>query len=1604
MSPSRLKPVFHILIFCAVLASLLGISLGVTVPARAAGTCYVNAAASAPGTGADWANAYTSLQSALADSCTEIWVAAGTYTPAASDRTVSFMLKDNTAIYGGFDGTETSLSERDPVANVTILSGDLAGNDSGTNDGSNASYNENSYHVAWANGDPTPIANATLDGFTITGGYADLVSGAYTYYDSGAGMWNFNSSTTLANLIFRNNYAQNVGGGMYINYINAPTLTNVTFSGNYAASSGGGLYITASSATLTNVTFSGNSASGDGGGLDNFWLAPALTNVTFSGNTAGGNGGGMYNVSNTDPTLTNVTFSGNSASLSGGGLYNDGSQGGAALLKNVIIANSTGGGDCVVVSGSLNGTSSNNLIEGTGSNACGLSNGVNGNIIGTDPGLSALADHGGATQTHLPGVGSAAIDAGTNTGCPASDQRGVSRPQHSTCDIGAVETLIVSNSNDSSAGSLRQAIADARGDVITFDASLSGATINLASTLDITSDLTIDGSALASKITISGDSDQDADGDVRVFYVGSGVTATLNSLIVTKGFSGTNGGGALLNDGTTTIINSVFPANTVDNQYGGAILNNPNGTLTVTGSTFSGNVAFNGGAIGNLNQLTITNSTFSGNSSGDTGGAIYNNSDIADQHNVLTITNSTFSANSANYGGGVWSEQPMTVRNSTFSGNEGTGAGSTGAGIWQEIDQLNFTNTIIANSVGGGGDCFAVSGIAPASTNNLVRDGSCAATLSGDPNLGALASNGGPTQTFALLPGSPAIGAGDNTICDDNPGPNNLDQRGIARPNGDNCDIGAYEHEDAGGPSVTAFDASDATSLNVPITTFTASDEGRVTGYLVTESTALPTLGASWVASAPTSYTVANAGNHTLYPWVRDDAGNISTVYGSPDSVSVCLSSVTVTSNADSGAGTLRQAITDACSGATITFHSSLSGDTIHLASTLTLTKDVTIDGSSLASQITLSGDSDNNGTGDVRVIHLNNDALLDVTLDSLTITKGQSSEAGAILNEAYLTITNSTFSNNSSSGYAGAISSYRPLTITNSAFSGNSSTGSGAGGGAILNSSTLTISGSTFSGNTADAGDGSGGAIYTTSPGTTITNSTFSGNSAAAGGAILTTNALTITNSTISGNSAIIDGGLSIQGNTTNLRNTIIANSTGGDCFNGGTLGANTNNLIEDGSCSPALSGDPNLGPLANNGGPTQTLALLPGSKALDAGDDSICDDNPGPNNLDQRASARPQGPHCDIGAFEMVEHTISGNAGVGGATLSYTDGVPQTVMADVSGNYILAVSNNWAGMVTPSKTGYFFLPANRNYSSTPVTTDQTAQNYTATLNVIPALLTPANGAQLLNNQQITFDWTNASGATQYALQVSKNTSFTVLVINRVVVSSSYTANLPPGLMLYWRVRRNGGAWSVVRSFITANPPSRPVLLLPANNILTSNYTPHLDWKDSTLPANTAFLKYELQLSANDSSFTNLPTTVAITGLPTDSTYTPGTNLTSGTKYFWRVRSYNTDGQYSNWSAVRSFRTVILAPVLNTPATASSTSDRTPTFTWNASPTGATSYTLQVFKNSNFTALVVAVTVHGTSYTPAANLLPSTYYWRVRANGPNGPSLFSTPFRLTIN
>lgn len=370
------------------------------------GIYYVKPSVSGTGDCSSWTNACT-LQTALilAGSGSEVWVAAGTYKPTTgTDRNATFQLGAGAAVYGGFAGTEIARDQRDPVANPTILSGDIDNNDSQTpiiTDLATVTGNTtNSYHVV------TGETGATLDGLIVTAGNAN-----------GSGC----PGTAC-------------GGGMQ-NVGTFPTVTNVTFSGN-AATSGGGMYnwteMASSGPTIINVTFNGNSATVNGGGMFNELSRPKITNVTFSGNSAGGSGGGMFNhtqLTGAD-TPRHVTFSGNSAA-SGGGVYN---YYGSVYYRNTIFwgNTATSGAQAFDEGGVL--TIYDSVVQG----GCPVNVDCAG-IVTDDPLLGSLGDYGGSTPTIPLQGGSSAIDMANDTYCPAADQRGVERPQGLHCDIGAYE-------------------------------------------------------------------------------------------------------------------------------------------------------------------------------------------------------------------------------------------------------------------------------------------------------------------------------------------------------------------------------------------------------------------------------------------------------------------------------------------------------------------------------------------------------------------------------------------------------------------------------------------------------------------------------------------------------------------------------------------------------------------------------------------------------------------------------------------------------------------------------------------------------------------------------------------------------------------------------------------------------------------------------------------------------------------------------------------------------------------------------------------------------------------------------------------------------------
>jgi hypothetical protein len=474
-------------------------------------------------------------------------------------------------------------------------------------------------------------------------------------------------------------------------------------------------------------------------------------------------------------------------------------------------------------------------------------------------------------------------------------------------------TVTVTNNLDSGPGSLRADIAAAQsGDTIDFAPSLDGQTITLTSgTLSITTGITIQGPG-ASLLTISGNHHSLTSG-VQVFHVSAGAQpVVLSGLTISNGLGG-NGGG-------------------IDNV----------GTLTVSGCAIAGNSAIDGGGIFNGGKLTVSQSTLNDNFASQYGGGIYNNTGNGSSRyaNLIncTITGNQTTGAVLNAGGGLFnSSGSFSLTNCTISNNRSYEGGAGIAVPSFTLNGVSFNNTIIAGNydynfysddmyLAGfvtGTNCLLGTGI----TTQINGNGNIYID-SNDPGLGPLQYNGGPTQTMALLPGSPAIGHGNNAYAPA------TDQRGFARLDdaGETTDIGAFEvlgslavsglrspttAGAAGSFTVMALNSDGTTNTSYAGTvhltssdpqavlpadyTFTTSDAG-----VHTFSATLKTAGTQWITATdtvasginsteggiavnaaaaaslalsnfPTSTTAGQAGNFTVT--ARDPYGNIATGY-----------------------------------------------------------------------------------------------------------------------------------------------------------------------------------------------------------------------------------------------------------------------------------------------------------------------------------------------------------------------------------------------------------------------------------------------------------------------------------------------------------------------------------------------------------------------------------------------------------------------------------------------------------------------------------------------------------------------------------------------------
>lgn len=647
-----------------------------------------------------------SLQQALRLSLAgdQIWVKTGTYKPTATaDRTISFALKSGVAIYGGFDGTETDVTQRSPIDHVTILSGDI---------GISGTSSDNSYHVVYSkNVDAATI----LDGFTISGGNAN---GQYPY-SRGGGIFNEAGNLSLANVILSANATIDLGGGMY-NYGGNPTLENVEFRGNTATQRGGGIYNYSSNVVMKTITFTENTATKEmGGGMNSFDSTSVLTDVVFTRNTAGTSGGGLFSFGGS-VSVTNGTFTENTAK-GGAGMYN--STNSTATLNNVRFENNSASERA---GGFYNYLSEANLTQVTFEK-------------------NSAVQHGGGMFT------------------------GDSNP--------VLENVqFIENNCNNNGGGLNNNNSDP---VLTNVEFINNKAVNGGGIYNWDYS-----GPVMENVTFRGNSASLRGGGM---YSVTQSNYQLNNVVFESNTSGDYGGGAFTDSSTTTLNNVSFTANYAKNRGGG--LYNSGSPSTLTNVSFSDNFSYDGGGLfSNSSNSSLTDVTFARNSATNRGGGLYN------YLSNLSLSNLTIAGNNAKtYGGGYFNaDGGFTLLNGTIKDNI---AGEYGGGIATDESSATIKNTILwGNRAGSGSQMHIFSAGKPVFKNAVIEKGcpsgaSCSGLVTTDPLLGVLGDYGGFTPTIPLQEHSSAVDAADDASC------LSSDQRGIPRPKGAHCDIGAYESD-----------------------------------------------------------------------------------------------------------------------------------------------------------------------------------------------------------------------------------------------------------------------------------------------------------------------------------------------------------------------------------------------------------------------------------------------------------------------------------------------------------------------------------------------------------------------------------------------------------------------------------------------------------------------------------------------------------------------------------------------------------------------------------------------------------------------------------------
>jgi hypothetical protein len=715
--------------------------------------------------------------------------------------------------------------------------------------------------------------------------------------------------------------------------------------------------------------------------------------------------------------------------------------------------------------------------------------------------------------------------------------------------------------------------------------------------------------------------------EFRLVAVSSTGDLTLNETTVRGGYTYGDAGGGVLNSGTLTVTNSTITGNGTYCSSGGGVANS--GTFIVTNSTIAGNNTNDcgaggpgGGGVDNSGTATITNSTIAGNNGGyGPGGGVMN-------FGTLTLTNSTISGNGTSGEGGgpggVANYGTATITNSTIAGNY---AGGGGGGV-DNSGTLTLTNSTISGNLAGGEGGGAGGGVSNSGTltilnSTIAGNSATGGSFSGPGPGGGVLNSGTLTLTNSTIVGNSA-GRGDGvanygtltlarTLVSGNTGQEIANAGTVLA---DNHNLFGVD----GAPGVEGFTpgATDIVPaagvllpdiLNPRLLHFGGPTQ---THPLVPGSPAIDAGGPDCLDATGT-------------PLLTDQRGRPRPVDGNGDRTVACdigafeFAPVVETTILVNAHCTLVDAITAANTDtATGGCPAGSEVDTIVLPAgsiqTLYEVNNSTYGPTGLpviTGVITIEGQGSTivraSSAPEFRIMAVTGE----LTLNETTVRGGVASRDGG-----------------EASFRGGGLINFGLFTLTNSTITGNAAH---YGGGGVANSGrgTLTITNSTIAGNSTDYG---GGGVLNSGT-VTITNSTIAGNSAGSGGGVANSGTLTLTRTLVSGNGVEIDNSGTVLADNHNLFG---VNGTAG--VEGFSPGAT--DIIPPAGIQLADILDPTL---ANNGGPTQTHVLVPGSPAIDAGGPACLDASGAPLLTDQRGRPRVVDGNgdgtaaCDVGAVEF-------------------------------------------------------------------------------------------------------------------------------------------------------------------------------------------------------------------------------------------------------------------------------------------------------------------------------------------------------------------------------